>query len=528
MNDYDLSRKQLLTYGAAGAVGLGALGLVGCGDDDPDSKSSDVKLPSTPTGTLRAGFIDLGATAPDPSGGLDPNIISGNSGGARGRLVWDYLFEFIDGKVVMLLAEEAESSADAKSWDLTLRQGVEWEDGRPLTPEDVVYTVKGYTDPRSANAFLWAGAEAKKTGPRNVRITFPTPKATFLEMFGFAAAIIPENWDPKKPTGGTGPYRVVSNANGKTVLEAKTDWWRAGQGAGPYAERIEIIGFKDDTARLNALLADQIDVIDNPPVSQLQTLDSGGGFSSVVTHSEAASMFSMDAKQEPFSDVRVRQAMRLIVDRAAMNQQVLQGKGAIGNDIMSPLSPGYIGGDIEQREVDIEQAKSLLKAAGKENLTVELSTAPIGTGTVEMAQVLIEQAKAAGVTIKLKQLDAAQWYAPEAGYGSRSLEVATLLGGSGYFGNANTLLTSTAAFNTSHFADKRYDALYTDAIGTLDADKRNELIGEMQKIEHDSGTQIIWGFSPNITAFNDKVKNVTTKPTISPMNNYSLNTLSVA
>ncbi|HWI22959.1 MAG TPA: ABC transporter substrate-binding protein, partial [Baekduia sp.] len=254
MNDYELSRKQLLTYGAAGAAGLGALGLVGCGSNDkPGSKSSDVKLPSTPTGTLRAGFIDLGGTAPDPSGGLDPNVISGNAGSARQNLVWEPLSLFVNGKVVMILAENIEPSADAKTWNVTLREGITWEDGKPLRPEDVVYSLNRYADPLSIASFLWGGAKIKKTGPRNVRITLAAPLATFLEI-SLPSLIIPENWDPKKPTGGTGPYRVVSNTANKTVLEAKTDWWRAGQGLGPYAQRIEIIKFTDDSARLNALL----------------------------------------------------------------------------------------------------------------------------------------------------------------------------------------------------------------------------------------------------------------------------------
>ncbi|HWH26246.1 MAG TPA: ABC transporter substrate-binding protein, partial [Pseudolysinimonas sp.] len=358
--------------------------------------------------------------------------------------------------------------------------------------------------------------------------TFPVATSVFLESFGFTASIVPDGWDPKNPgKGGTGAYRVVSNSPGKTVLEANPNWWNEAAG-GPYIERLELVDFKDDAARLNALLANQIDIIDSPPVSQLRTLEGRDGFASVVTPSENAPYFNMDAAQEPFSDVRVRQAMRLIVDRVAMNQQVFQGKGAVGNDIFNRNAPGYIGDDIEQREQDIEQAKSLLKAAGKENLTVELATSPIGVGTTDMAQVIVEQAKAAGVTITLKQIDPAQFASPQTGYGNRPFEVTTSIGGSGYLGSANTLQVTDGIYNTTHFSDKNYDALYAEAMSTIDADKRNELIGEMQKIEHESGTGLLWGFNPNITAFNDKVKNVTTKPTVSPMNDFTLSTLVVS
>ena len=83
----------------------------------------------------------------------------------------------------------------------------------------------------------------------------------------------------------------------------------------------------------------------------------------------------------PFNDVRVRQAMRLLVDRKQMLDLVFKGNGTIGNDITSRWDPAY-DTSIPQREQDIEQAKSLLKAAGHENLTVELSTADIAMGVV--------------------------------------------------------------------------------------------------------------------------------------------------
>ena len=83
----------------------------------------------------------------------------------------------------------------------------------------------------------------------------------------------------------------------------------------------------------------------------------------------------------PFDDVRVRQAFRLIVDRQQMVDQVLSGQGRIANDLYAPYDPCFAS-DLPQREQDLEQAKSLLKAAGRENLTVELVTAPVFQGIV--------------------------------------------------------------------------------------------------------------------------------------------------
>ena len=111
---------------------------------------------------------------------------------------------------------------------------------------------------------------------------------------------------------------------------------------------------------------------------------------------------AIDAK--PFDDVKVRQAFRLIVDREQMVQQVLSGQGRVANDLYAPYDPAYAK-DLPQRKQDLEQAKSLLQQAGQANMTVELVTAPVFQGIVEAAQVFAEQAKGAGVTVKVRKVD---------------------------------------------------------------------------------------------------------------------------
>src|SRR5436305_6808996 len=107
----------------------------------------------------------------------------------------------------------------------------------------------------------------------------------------------------------------------------------------------------------------------------------------------------MRVDQAPFSDVRVRQAMRLIVNRPQMVEQVLSGQGRIANDMYSPFDPFYAS-SLPQRHQDIEQAKALLKQAGHENLSVTLTTAPVFQGIVQAAQVFAQQASQAGVNVK--------------------------------------------------------------------------------------------------------------------------------
>src|SRR5262249_13520790 len=102
----------------------------------------------------------------------------------------------------------------------------------------------------------------------------------------------------------------------------------------------------------------------------------------------------------PFDDARVRQAMRLIVDRPQMLQQVASGYGFVGNDLYAPFDPGY-NKALPPRHQAITQAKSLLTAAGHANLIGARHTPNGAAGMVETATVFANQASAAGVKINV-------------------------------------------------------------------------------------------------------------------------------
>lgn len=102
--------------------------------------------------------------------------------------------------------------------------------------------------------------------------------------------------------------------------------------------------------------------------------------------------------------MRVRQAFRLIVDRKQMLDHTLAGYGRIANDLYAPFDPAYL--HVPQRTQDLEQAKSLLRAAGHSSLSIDLPTSEVATGLNAMCQVFAQQAKGAGVTVNVKLMDA--------------------------------------------------------------------------------------------------------------------------
>ncbi len=170
-----------------------------------------------------------------------------------------------------------------------------------------------------------------------------------------------------------------------------------------------LVDFPEATARVNALLGQEVDAITNLPAAQIAVGQSNSALRVLVAETGAWQPFTMRVDQAPFNDVRVRQAMRLIVDREQMIQQVLSGHGRLANDLYAPYDPAY-NKDLPQRQQDLEQAKSLLKQAGQSDLRVQLVTSPVFQGIVEAAQVLAEQAKGAGVTISVMKVAPGRYY----------------------------------------------------------------------------------------------------------------------
>jgi peptide/nickel transport system substrate-binding protein len=207
---------------------------------------------------------------------------------------------------------------------------------------------------------------------------------------------------------------------------------------------------------------------------------------------------------KPFSDNRVRQAMRLIVDRPQMVEQALSGHGRVGNDLFSPFDPSY-NRTLPQRHQDIDKAKFLLKQAGHEGLTVTLNSSDPAEGTLQAATVFAQQAKKAGVKVNVNKVEVSVLYGPNYLKWPFAQD----------FWNSRNYLAQVAAemipgayYNETHWPDKanaKYLKLYKSALATVDFKKRTEMIHEMQKLEWDNGGLIVWGFNNTVDAYSSKL-----------------------
>jgi peptide/nickel transport system substrate-binding protein len=524
--DGGLTRRQVLHGALAGGAMLSAGGLLAaCGGSSSGSSSAASSAGSSPaaTGTLKpGGNLRVGATGGGAKDTIDAHLPTADPDIMR---CWN-LYEPLAvrppsfGALEMMVAESIEAEhGKTDSWVVKIRPGIEFHNGKTVTADDVVFSLNRILDAK--NPKVGAASigyvdikNVKKISKSQVRIPLKFANAGFLDDIGqYFNAIVPVGYDPAKPVG-TGAFMYASFTPGQqSVFKKFPNYWQHGK---PYADQLTIIDFTDDTARVNALLGGQVDAIDNLPTGQIAQVQGSSSLKVLISHTGQWQPFTMRIDQAPFNDVRVRQAMRLIVNRPQMVEQVLSGQGRIANDMYSPFDPAY-DSSLPQRAQDIDQAKSLLKSAGHAGLSVQLVTAPVFQGVVQAAQVFAQQASAAGVKVNLRKLDTGTFYGPNY---LKWTFAQDFWATREYLPQVAQGSLPSSPFNETHWGAGKFEKLINQARAELDATKRTEILREAEKMEYDQGGYIIPYFSNQIDAYSGKLGGLVEAKSGFPLGNY--------
>jgi peptide/nickel transport system substrate-binding protein len=504
-----LTREELLRRAAAG----GALILAGGGLASAAEAAVGAAAPK------RGGTFRIGVSGGSAKDFIDGQNIVTRPDQARIVTAWEQLVEFDPSYRLRFtgLAEEI-TPKSARVWTIRVRDGIEFSNGKTLGADDVIYSIRRLVNPKLG---LFGGAALssvdpngmKKVDKRTVRMTLKRPDATILDALGqYIANIVPVGYSPNavgkaNPNIGTGPYVLKSFTPGQQSVHVRNpNYWRTGQ---PYFDEVVVIDFPDDTARVNALLGGQIDGMTDVPPAQVAVVNGHSGTKVLESPSAAWTPICMRVDAAPFTDPRVRLAMRLIADRPQMVQQALAGHGHVGNDLYAPFDPAY-NHSLPQRHQDIEQAKSLLNAAGQSGLTIDLQSTNGALGMNEGAQVFAQQAKAAGVTVNVKILDSGAFYGDNYLKWTFSTD---FWGTRNYLSQVAAGSLPSSPYNETHWPDaprKKYIALYNQALGTVSTAKRTAITHEMQKLEYQFGGYLVWGFSTLLDGYSTKLQGLKT------------------
>ncbi|MCT9145016.1 ABC transporter substrate-binding protein [Streptomyces violarus] len=492
----------------AATTGAAALALVGCGGGTDGKADSDSGGTPKRGGRLRAAFAGGGASET-----LDPHLANLFADVARAKALYDKLADYdADLSAGPRLAAAWQANKTLDRWQVTLRKAT-FHDGRPVTAKDVLYSYRRIADPKQAFRAK-ASLEpidldaSRATGERTVEFVLKRPTAEFPNVLAaFGAYIVPENATGKdfdqRPIG-SGPFRFVSFAPGRSaVFRRHEDYW---DGA-PYLDELEFVVANEESARVNALLAGQVEYAHELNPTTARAHEGRGQIEIVRLRNSAMQAFCMKTDRPPFDDRRVREAFFLIADRKELVDGALSGAGEAGNDLFGKGYEYYADG-LPQREQDLDRARALLKRAGAEKLKVTLDTSAVAAGFTEAAGIFRDQAAKAGVTIDVRM-------GSKDSYWSDILDSGTLCcyrsGAMPIEAHISQRLLTDSTTNATRWRHKDFDALYQQAQSTRDKTGRAAVYERMQRRLYAEGGFLVWGFADWILGTARTVRGVETK-----------------
>jgi peptide/nickel transport system substrate-binding protein len=382
------------------------------------------------------------------------------------------------------LAEEI-SDQGRTVWTFRLRKGVHFHDGKPLTADDVVWSLRRHLDPAVASKLRTVAeqfAEIRAIGPLQVQIRLSGPNAdlpTILCDPHFL--IVPQGTTDFRRGIGTGPFRLKEFTPGvRTIATRNPDYWKSGR---PYLDEVEIIGIPDESARVNALLSGDVHIVNALDPRSTRRIEASGTHAVLPVPSGLYTSLVMKQAVAPTRNPDFRLALQLLIDRELIRKALFRGFGTVANDQPVPPWHRYFNANLPQRAYDPERARFLLKRAGLLDVRLPVYASQAAEGSVDMASMLQEAAGGIGLHLAVNRV-------PADGYWSNHWMKHPLC-----FGNNNPratadmlftqLFRSDAPWNESGWKSERFDQLLVQARGEASEALRKEMYGEMQVLVHE-------------------------------------------
>ncbi|CAM3930305.1 ABC transporter substrate-binding protein [Paracidovorax anthurii] len=459
----------------------------------------------------RGGRIRVAGATAAATDTLDPAKQSNQTDYSRGTMLYNGLF-VLDGSLTPQPAlAESFSTADAKTWVLKLRKGVVFHDGKPLAPEDVVFSIMRHKDPATASKAKVLADQiesVKGSGPGEVTIVLSAPNADLPVILGtFHFHIVKDGTTDFNAGIGTGPYKLKEFKPGVRSLVVRNEaYWKPGK---PYLDEIEFVGIGDESARVNALLSGGMDLVASVNPRAVARVKGTPGYAIFTTQSGQYSDLILRKDMGPGANPDFILAMKYLFDREQMKKTIALDYAVLGNDQpIDPTNRFYFAG-LPQRVFDPEKAKFHLQKSGVTG-KIPVVTSPAAMYSTEIALLLQQSAQRIGLDLDVKRM-------PADGYWSNHW-----LNSPVGFGNVNprpsadTLLTqffkSDATWNESRWKSAQFDQLLLSSRAETDQAKRKQMYADMQTMIHQEAGIGIPLFLASIDGHSTKLKGLSPIP----------------
>jgi peptide/nickel transport system substrate-binding protein len=457
----------------------------------------------------KGGSVRMANPIHGPDDQTDPPLFTSGIDYARGRAVYNGLVQHAnDLSPQPELATSFEPNSDATEWTFKLRKGVEWHDGSKFNADDVVYSMNRHLSEDSTSVIKSVMAtvkEWKKVGPHEVKAVMHSPNADLPTLLGMFQNKVVKN-GTKGDWIGTGPFTMESFEPGvKSVHKRNENYWREGANL----DGCEITAITDDVARVNSLIAGDMQIIANIDPKAFRQIESADGVTLLSTPAALQVGICVLKNTDPGKSDDFVKGMQYIQDRKRVVKRILKGRGSLGND--TPISAAH-GADwcseLPQREFDPDKAKFHFKQSGYSS--AELFVAPVTAGIEDTC--LLAQANCAkiGFDLKLKKV-------PNDGYWGavwmkEPMNVVTW--------NMRPTANSQMAiqfgpggnWNDTFWDNARMGELLSLSLAETDPAKRHAHFCEMQTLIHEGSGMVIPAFSNINDGISNNVMGMPTVP----------------
>ncbi|MBO9542476.1 ABC transporter substrate-binding protein [bacterium] len=372
-------------------------------------------------GTLRLGLQDRPST-------LDPALASNVPAIAVSHWLYNGLVTFDDkARIVPELAERYQVSKDGKVLEFTLRKGVRFHDGKPLTSADVAYSLTRlfWPETKSPGSSFYraiAGSEEVLAGStrtlsgistpdaETVVIRLSAPQPTFLQVLGLNyAAIVPQGAGERpgfsQAPVGTGPFRFGTAVTGERIeFSRNPHYFKPGL---PKLDGITLqLGLNEqvETLRFERGELDAIGLLRGIGAAEYARLARDPRHREhFITGPDMATYYvGMNTRMTPFNDPRVREAVAMAIDKAKI-VRLVNGRGLVSQGFLPPGLPGATP-DRKTYPYDPARAKQLLAEAGYPNGFESTYWCSSSQTSLKTAQAIHHDLAKVGIRLKLKPL----------------------------------------------------------------------------------------------------------------------------
>lgn len=395
-----------------------------------------------------------------------------------------------DGEIVDWLAESHDISEDGLTYTFVLREGLKFSNGNKVTAEDAAFSIQRHLDLGGPLAIAAQVDSLQAQDERTLVITLKEPYTPFIsELSNFSNGIIPKDLGGlseeeffKNPIA-TGPFVVKEwNPAGDITFVKNEFYWQEGK---PYIDELVYKLIEDDSQAINQLKAGEVDAIESVALQNVEELKNGSGTTVVTNGSWVVEQLFFNTLDEHFSDVHVRRALALALDREGLTNAVTFGYAQVANSLLPPAIPYNSNDTIKALNFNVEAAKEeLAKSKFPNGFASKILVASGNNSRAQEAQIVQAAAQSIGIDLQIESIELASFRERFFAYDYSVM----INSGQADSPEANSIIafqTDPEGFSKSywtHYTNNEVTKLLYDGQKTADGEERGKIYADIQQI----------------------------------------------